>query len=911
MPATPGQNANPESSSSEEPSVTRRAAESFVRNAEATSPLGALGANDELRDRTVSAVQRILDASLAKNGDHETRTEKLLRRYDATRQELSAANFELAAAWRIGNRAPAPLRAIARLRASVQAAQERAEMRPDGLNAMKQYEVVRYRRELDTTRFAVTPSREAALEELLEAVVQGRPVLMLGPSGTGKTTIVRELARRLQSDLEIIPGNEVTAGQLWGTRGLDPVRGDVIRDGIVARAMVEGDGKLLLWDEANASDEAMEKFLKFKVYLTTRAGDAVRVPAENPELRRVGRRFGFILTGNPKGQKHTNRAEFPPEIARELGEVRLEYLPEEEMYDLALAGLVESDVVRLGNEELRTDGVLHNLVKLVREVQGLYLGESAARGVAGAPTLRKLVIDPGMVTAWLTGWSYARAARGESLASYLDRQLVALANSEKYPAEDRMLIVQTAARFHFLAHERAKNALRVPGLASTTLAAFTPFAPALYAHDRDIETPLREAIAVHPYVERRLGAHFTKALNDIVVKSGQPAAKVQSILIGSTVSERLQELQTLLKATPEELAQALEVQSAPTPDIAPPPGASALTPDRAIDLTRERWSVAELRYWLTMTSDKDGNTLESRLEGGSLDAQLNQVRAAYADGEWGFNVDISSIEIPVSPEYLRRLKEGIECGAINGVVVEAYPSSNEAFRMIEKQSPMDVQQAQQAFDRVMSLPAVEFLINHFEKRGVTIYEWDRRIAKWNTLRSVAVNGSPLWKVFHDSAPLTGSTPSEWTDANGSRSPKYIELHKAVFDAGLMPPKNVSDVAGTATLTFTNVKREVTKKTKILGADGVSTLKQGNDLTFVRMMQEKIDTLTPTESLALTSAIADPKKIETYPAPATWEWLASIDDTCAARACSGSGGLRLGWAAPGSSSSDFRVRSVVR
>jgi hypothetical protein len=301
-----------------------------------------------------------------------------------------------------------------------------------------------------------------------------------------------------------------------------------------------------------------------------------------------------------------------------------------------------------------------------------------------------------------------------------------------------------------------------------------------------------------------------------------------------------------------------------------------------------------------MTSDKEGNTLESRLEGGSLDAQLQKCVRAFADGEWGFQVDVGKVEIPVSPEFLDRLKEGIECGAINGAVIEAYPTIGDI--------PQQTRPAE--FDRIWKASAAEYLAEHFEKRGGTIYERDRRTAKWKTLRSVAAHGSPLWKVFHDSAPLKGSTPSEWVDANGSRTPKYIELHKAVHDAGLLTPKKVCDVAGTATLTFTNVKREVTKKTKLLGADGVSALKQGDDLTFVRMMQEKIDTLTPTESLALTSAIADPKKIGTYPAPATWEWLAGIDDTYAG-ACSRSGGLRLGWAAPEDSSSDCRVRSVVR
>jgi energy-coupling factor transporter ATP-binding protein EcfA2 len=905
MSATPEQHAGPENTSFEEPSASRRAAESLVRNADDASPLSALSAFDELRDRTVAALHRVLEASMA-HVEGETRTQKLLRRYDAARQELSAANFELAGAWKVGKRAPSVLRAISKLRRTVESAQERAESRPDGLRATKQYELTRYANELTTTRFAVTPSREAALEELLEAVVQGRPVLMLGPSGTGKTTIVKELARRLGSELEIIPGNEVTAGQLWGTRGLDPVKGDVIRDGIVARAMI--DGKLLLWDEANASDEAMEKFLKFKAYLTNRPGDMVRVPAEHPDMRRVSDKFGFILTGNPKGQKHTNRAEFPPEVARELGEVRLEYLPEEEMFDLALAGLIEGDGVPLSVEELRPDGVLHNLVRLVHTVQRLYLGESTARAMTGTETLRKLVIDPGMVTAWLTGWSFARASRGESLASYLDRQLVGLANSEKYPAEDRLLVVQTAARYHFLTTPAAKAALRVPGLVPTALNAFTPLPPDIYAADRDAYTPLHEAVGAHPYVEQRLARQLAEAVTLVAKKAGTTNDVVLASLVGATAQERIREAQTLLKIEPSVLTATLNPAAETAPQTAPlaPPKVV----NRSIDLTRERWTVDELGQWLQTTLDSQGNTLESRLEGGSLSVQLQKAHAAYRDGAWGFSVKLSQIEIPVSTEYLERVKQGIDAGAINGVVVEAYPTPEEVLRCIEKQS-VDIHAAQEALQRIMLMPTTEFLMNHFEHRGGTIYDRDTRIAKWAKFRSVAANGSRLWKVFQDSAPLKGSSPKEWVDSFGSRTTKYIELHKAVYDAALVPQQKVSDVAGTATLTFTNVKREVTKKTKILGADGVSSLKQGDPLSFIRMLQEKVDTLTPAESLALTSAIVDPKKISTYPAPETYEWLAGIDDTYAALAFSNSDGLDAGWDDPEDSGSYCRVRSVVR
>lgn len=903
----PGQQRGPsEDLRDDESSVTRRAAESYLRSADANSPLAILAARDELRDRTVSALQRVLEASM-QHAEGETRTQKLLRRYDAARQELSAANFELAAAWKVGKRAPDVLRAVSKLRRTVQTAQERAEARPDGLLATKQYELTRYARELATTRFAVTPSRDTALEELLEAVVQGRPVLMLGPSGTGKTTLVKELARRLTSELEIIPGNEVTAGQLWGTRGLDPEKGDVIRDGIVARAMIGGKG--LLWDEANASDEAMEKFLKFKAYLTMRAGDPVRVPPEHPELRPIDSGFFFVLSGNPKSQKHTNRAEFPPEVARELGEVPLGYLPEEEMFDLALAGLVEGDTLPLGIEEVRQDGVLHNLVKFIHEVQNLYLGESAARGAAGTPTLRKLVIDPGMVTAWLTGWSFARATRGDSLATYLDRQLVGLANSEKYSAEDRALLVQTAARFHFLTTAQAKAALRVPGLAPTALNAFTPFTPELYAPERDTAIPLTEAVKQHPYVAARLTTQFTAALNAVAQKAGKTAAEVQSLLIGSSLPERLQELQSLAKGSADDLAALFPATTKPagtttgTPPAPPPPAPT--TPATMPDLLRPTWGVDEMKAWLQATLATDGETLESKLEGKSFDKQVRKYVRSFADGPYGFALDLSRVRFPHDALTLARLKEGIEAGAITGIVIEAYPTLQEVQASVQGLAAAGGTAPTEA--ELIDGSVVDFWAKHFQARGGKMWDIANRLAQWRKMKWSRNPAEPLWKLFADQ---NGHTISDYVDKNGARTQEYKDDHAAVYAALPDQPK-LGEMLGTVSVVFANTKKDVPKTSKILGARGVTALPHGDGLSFIKLLSEQVDTITPAEYLALATAMSTPGDTSTYPDPNTWTYFAGIDPTYAARAYSDSDGLCLGWDGPGYSISYGRVRSVVR
>jgi MoxR-like ATPase len=906
----------PENQHDDEPSATRRAAESYLRNADEGSPFAILAASEELRDQTAAALQRVLEASMA-SGPGETRTQKLLRRYEAARQELNAADYALAADWRLGKRTPTAIRALTRLRATAKASHERIEATPDGLVAAKHFDLLRYARELGSlSRFAVTPSRDLALDELLEAVMQGRPVLMLGPSGTGKTTLVQELARRLRTNLEVINGNEVTAGQLWGRTGLDPVKGDVIRDGIVARAMVQDDGSLLLWDEANASEEAMEKFLKFKVYLTARAGDLVRVPPENPTQRAVGPKFGFILTGNPKGQKHTNRADFPPEIARELTDVNLDYLPEEEMFDLALASLAKaSETLPVGIEEVRMDGVLHNLVKLVHEIQNLYLGMSTARATTGTPTLRKLVIDPGKVTAWLGHWPYVHAKRGETLATFIDQQLVALANSEKYPAEDRALLVQTAGRFHFLATAQAKAGLRVPGLAPAALTAFTPFSPDLYAANRETTLSLNEAVQQHPYLTQRLAGQYTAALNAIAQKTGKPAADVQALLIGSSIPEQLRELQHLAKVSPEDLAAIFDTATASgataPPPAAPAPGAPPAAPPRPVampDLLRPTWGVDEMKAWLQATLAADGDTLESKLEGKSFDKQVQKYVRGFADGTRGFALDLTKVRFPHDALTLARLKEGIEAGAITGIVIEAYPDAAQLDTIANKVNPANPALER---DKILRESVVDFLANHFQARTGKVWDIANRLAQWRKMKWPPRNGEPLWKAFHERAAQNGhDIATDYVDANGARTQAYKDDHAGIY-ADLDDQPIMQDMLGTVSVVFANTKRDVPKTSKILGADGITSLTHGEGLSSIALLQHKVDTLTPAEDLALAAAMSTPGDTNTYPDPKTWVWLAGIDPQYAAYAASGSVGLGLPWDGPERSNSDTRVRSVVR
>jgi hypothetical protein len=138
---------------------------------------------------------------------------------------------------------------------------------------------------------------------------------------------------------------------------------------------------------------------------------------------------------------------------------------------------------------------------------------------------------------------------------------------------------------------------------------------------------------------------------------------------------------------------------------------------------------------------------------------------------------------------------------------------------------------------------------------------------------------------------------------------YKADHAGVY-ADLDEQPTVQELLGTASMVFTNTERDVPKTGKILGADGITTLAQGEGLSSIALLQNKVDTLSPAEHLALTTATSTPGDTCTYPDQETWVWLAGIDREHVANVNTYSVGLLLHWGAPQGSSSSGRVRSVV-
>jgi MoxR-like ATPase len=132
--------------------------------------------------------------------------------------------------------------------------------------------------------------RRRELESIIAALAAGRHLLLEGPPGTGKSTVLRAIAEGSGSGFEFVEGNaELTPSRLVGT--YDPAA--VLNDGYTPEAFVDGplvaalrDGSLLYVEELNRVPEET-----LNVLITVMSEGEVHVP----RLGRIAASDGFRL----------------------------------------------------------------------------------------------------------------------------------------------------------------------------------------------------------------------------------------------------------------------------------------------------------------------------------------------------------------------------------------------------------------------------------------------------------------------------------------------------------------------------------------------------------------------------------------------------------------------------------------
>ena len=209
-----------------------------------------------------------------------------------------------------------------------------------------------------------------SFDVLDKAYEQGIFVLIIGPKGTGKTTLVREYAKRKSIKLESINFSLRTReSHLVGTKNLTD--GSIgFDEGILVKSMKEG-GMLYL-DEINAAEA--DVLLRLDEVLDDRR--QIVLKESGGETIQAEKSWFVISTINPL--THVGTKELPPQLLSRFPiRLRLDYPPEDIEFEIVKKHVTNAD------EESTKQGIkLANTLRQAAAVEELYYSPSLRETIA-------------------------------------------------------------------------------------------------------------------------------------------------------------------------------------------------------------------------------------------------------------------------------------------------------------------------------------------------------------------------------------------------------------------------------------------------------------------------------------------------------------------------------------------------
>ena len=223
-----------------------------------------------------------------------------------------------------------------------------------------------------------------------KAFEKGLFVLIIGPKGTGKTSLVREYATQKSKELESVNFSLRTReSHLVGTKNL--VDGNTgFDEGILIKSMKEGN--ILYLDEINAAEAdvllRLDEALDDRRQIVLKESDGRIIKAKDS--------WFVIATINPL--THVGTKELPPQLlSRFPVRIRLDYPPEDVEYQIIkkhVKNPAESDVllgIKLANtlrqasavEELYYSPSIRETIAFAKLLEGGVSAKQAARIVFG------------------------------------------------------------------------------------------------------------------------------------------------------------------------------------------------------------------------------------------------------------------------------------------------------------------------------------------------------------------------------------------------------------------------------------------------------------------------------------------------------------------------------------------------
>ena len=229
-----------------------------------------------------------------------------------------------------------------------------------------------------------------AFEIIDSAFEKGLFVIIIGPKGTGKTTLVREYAIRKSKNLQSINFSLRTReSHLVGTKSLTD--GNIgFDEGILVKSMKEGN--ILYLDEINAAEA--DVLLRLDEALDDRR--QLILKESGGEIIKAKDSWFVVSTINPI--THVGTKELPPQIlSRFPVRVRLDYPPEDIEYQIikrhvknpneveVLQGIKLANVLRQASavEELYYSPSIRETIAFAKLIEGGVSAKQAAKTVFG------------------------------------------------------------------------------------------------------------------------------------------------------------------------------------------------------------------------------------------------------------------------------------------------------------------------------------------------------------------------------------------------------------------------------------------------------------------------------------------------------------------------------------------------